>query len=142
MKIWIQKPIFADTAYILALGNTEDQHHQEAIELSRQIQGRQLLTTDAVLLEVGNALARSRKQEAIAIIEQMVTADDVEIVRFTPQLFDRASALYKTHQDKSWGLVDCISFVVLGDRDINEVLTTDRHFTQAGFQILMQEATR
>ena len=46
--------------------------------------------------------------------------------------------LYKKHQDKSWGLVDCISFVVMKRYEVTKSLTFDRHFIQAGFQALMR----
>jgi predicted nucleic acid-binding protein len=50
--------------------------------------------------------------------------------------------LYKSHQDKAWGLVDCISFVVMREAGVNQALTFDQHFVQAGFQALMLETPR
>jgi predicted nucleic acid-binding protein len=32
--------------------------------------------------------------------------------------------------------VDCISFVVMQELELTEVLTFDQHFTQAGFNVL------
>jgi predicted nucleic acid-binding protein len=81
--------------------------------LAEQFEGAPLLVTDAVLLEIGNALARSYKQEAIAIIEQFVAAEEVEVMHLLPPLFAQGFTLYKSHHDKAWGLVDCISFVVM-----------------------------
>jgi predicted nucleic acid-binding protein len=40
-------------------------------------------------------------------------------------------------QDKDWSLTDCISFVVMRDRGITKVFTTDHHFEQAGFKKLL-----
>jgi len=45
--------------------------------------------------------------------------------------------MYKSYQDKSWSIVDCISFVVMRDMEIINALTFDRHFEQAGFHILL-----
>jgi len=45
--------------------------------------------------------------------------------------------IYKSYQDKSWSIVDCISFVVMRDMEIINALTFDRHFEQAGFHILL-----
>jgi predicted nucleic acid-binding protein len=92
-----------------------------------------------VLLEIGNALARNFKRQAIEVIDDLLGSSEVEIVRLNPQLFDRAYALYKQYQDKEWGLLDCVSFVVMRDAGVNNALTFDQHFAQAGFQALMRE---
>lgn len=128
--------IFVDSGFVIALINQRDQYHQQALELADRLEGHALITTDAVLLEVGNALARNYKQKAIEIIEQFLDSDEVEIVSLTPQLFNQALSQYKQYEDKEWGLVDCISFVVMREVGINQVLTFDRHFVQAGFQVL------
>src|SRR5262249_37235916 len=101
--------IFIDTLFVIALINRRDQYHEQALELAEQFEGHLLLVTDGVLLEIGNALARNYKQEAVAIIEQFLAAEEVDVVHLTPGLFAQGFALYKSHQDKAWGLVDCIS---------------------------------
>ena len=131
--------IFVDTVFVIALINHRDQYHQQASELADRLEGYPLVTTDAVLLEIGNALARGYKQEAIEVIEQFLTSDEVEIVRLTSRLFEEAFALYKQHRDKEWGLVDCISFVVMREANVSQALTADRHFIQAGFEALIRE---
>lgn len=122
---------------MIALVNQRDQYHQQAYELASRFEGYPLLTTDVVLLEIGNALARSYKDKAFDIIEHFFSSDEVEIVRLNPQLFEEAFALYKDHQDKAWDLVDCISFVVMGQAEATQALTFNQHFIQAGFQALM-----
>ncbi|MDQ2099873.1 MAG: PIN domain-containing protein [Tychonema bourrellyi B0820] len=128
--------IFIDTSFIIALINERDQYHNQALSLADQYDTQLLVVTDSVLLEVANALSRRYKFEAIQVIEDLLTSEDVEVVRLTPELFDRAFQLYKTRQDKAWGLVDCISFIVMQDRGISIAFTFDQHFAQAGFQIL------
>jgi hypothetical protein len=48
-----------------------------------------LVITDAVFLEIANALARNYKQEAIQIIEELTSSENVEIVRLTPRSVER-----------------------------------------------------
>lgn len=134
-------PIFIDTAFVIGLVNRRDQYHTQALQLAQRYLGQPLLVTDAVLLEIGNALARYYKKESVAIIEQFLTAQEVEIVHLSPNLFNKAFVLYKQYQDKQWGLVDCISFVVMQERDLSQVLTFDQHFVQAGFEALMKVST-
>ena len=130
--------IFVDTLFVVAQINQRDQYHEMASALADQFEGYPLLVTDAVLLEIGNALARGFKKEAVEVIENFLTAEEVKVVRLTPQLFEQAFAEYKKFQDKEWGLIDCVSFVVMRQEGVSQVLTFDHHFEQAGFQILMR----
>ncbi len=82
---------FVDTLFVVALVNRRDQYHQQASKLADQLAGQPLLITDAVLLEIGNALARNYKVEATAIIDDFFTSDEVEIVHLTPELFEKDS---------------------------------------------------
>jgi predicted nucleic acid-binding protein len=107
--------------------------------LTRQYVGRQFIVTDGVLLETGNALARRFRPMAIKLIEQFLASPQVEVVYMSPGLFASAVALYKQMDDKQWSLVDCASFIVMRERGITEALTTDHHFTQAGFRALIAE---
>ncbi len=109
----------------------------KATELAAKYENQPFLVSDAVLLEIGNGLARNYKQEAIEIIEGFFDSEEVEIVRLTPELFERAFDLYKKYKDKDWGLIDCISFIVMTEAGVNQALTFDQHFEQAGFEALM-----
>lgn len=131
---------FLDTLFVIALLNQRDQYHKRAAELADRYEGERFLTTDAVLLEIGNALAKKYRQEAVEVITHLLISEDVEVVRLTPVLFDESLALYKSHQDKEWGLIDCLSFIVMRQNDIRDALTFDHHFVQAGFRALMRDA--
>jgi predicted nucleic acid-binding protein len=125
--------------FVVALVNPRDQYHQRATELADRFEHSPLLTTDAVLLEIGNALARNFKQQAVEIVEHFFDSEEVEIVRLTPQLFEQAFELFKAYEDKAWGLIDCVSFVVMQEAGVSQALTFDQHFKQAGFQALMAD---
>jgi predicted nucleic acid-binding protein len=53
-------------------------------------------------------------------------------------LFERGLSLYSRRPDKDWSLTDCISFVVMEEHGLRDVLTADHHFQQAGFTILLK----
>jgi predicted nucleic acid-binding protein len=61
--------IFIDTSFIVALINERDQYHARAVKLADRYDGQSLIVTDAVLLEVGNALSHGYKLEAIQVRE-------------------------------------------------------------------------
>ncbi|MCL0065714.1 PIN domain-containing protein [Dehalococcoidia bacterium] len=130
---------FLDTAYVLALFNHRDAHHARAQELLPQLRmAHEVWVTEAVLAEVGNALARSNRSDCVTFINGCYVTANVKVVSVDRELFRRAVEFYDTHQDKEWGLTDCISFVVMRDHGLMEALTTDEHFQQAGFRALLR----
>lgn len=134
--------VFLDTAFILALTSPADQYHEKAKQLSRQIrkEGILLVTTRAVLIEIGDAMAERRSRRAgIAAINALEDDESLKIIPNSKELYNRAFKLYQSRLDKEWGMTDCISFIAMGDEGITEVLTTDTHFQQVGFVALMRE---
>jgi hypothetical protein len=130
-------PTFIDTGYVLALVNTHDAFYQQALEAMQQVMPP-FLTTEAVLTEIGNTLSRQRwRSLAVSVLQRLRSDPDLEIVPVSAALFDQAVQLYSTRPDKEWGLTDCISFVVMQERGVPQVLTTDHHFVQAGFHNLL-----
>lgn len=79
--------VFVDTSFVVALVNQRDQHHLKALDLSSQFEQRHLLTTDAVLLEIGNALAKNFRAASIQVIEDFLTSSKIQIVHLYLDLF-------------------------------------------------------
>lgn len=132
--------LFLDTAYVIALSSAGDRLHDKAVQLAEELEAQQtqLVATRAVLLEVGNALSKQRFRHAAAELLQSLEDDPlVEIAPLTEDLYRRAFALFRDRRDKEWGLIDCVSCVVMQERGITQVLTADDHFAQMGFQLLL-----
>ncbi len=130
--------LFIDTSYLLALVNIRDKYHLAAVDLSMQI-SPPFVTSDAVLFELGNALAKPPiRALGVRVLQQIQADDDIEIVTIDPELFAQTVSLYRARPDKGWGLTDCSSFVIMQQRGLNEVLTADSHFEQAGFTRLLR----
>jgi uncharacterized protein len=137
----IMAEVFLDTSFAIALSSVTDQNHARAVELANQIESNstRLVTTQAILLEIGNALAKQRyRASAIELLESLETDPNIEVVSLTNDLYRLALNLFKQREDKEWGLVDCISFIVMQDRGITDALTADTHFQQAGFRALLK----
>ena len=130
-------PVFADTAYFIALPNPSDHYHSRALELTQHPTGP-LVTTIWVLVEVGDAFSQPMNRVKFArLVALLQTTPDIEVIPPSDRQFQAGTSLYATRPDKSWSLTDCISFVIMRERDLNDALTTDHHFTQAGFRVLM-----
>lgn len=133
--------VFLDTAYAIALSSSGDLFHQQALDLANELgQVRaKLVTTRAIILEIGNALSKLRyRSAAIRLLNAIESDANVEIVPLSESLYEQAWRLFRERPDKEWGLTDCISFVVMQNHGITDALTTDQHFQQAGFHVLMQ----
>lgn len=128
--------IFVDTSFVIALVNRNDQYHEAAMRLSHKLESAGLVTSSGVLLEIGNGLAKRYRDSAIEIIDLFQNADNVKIIEIDAKLFAAGLENYKRYTDKNWGLVDCISFAIMREHGIDEVLTFDYDFEQAGFTVL------
>jgi uncharacterized protein len=139
----MQAKVFLDAVYAIALSSPNDQFHEEALVLASELQAAQsrLVTTEAVILEIGNSLSKQQYRLAgVRLIASLLADPNVEIVPSSPDLFARAFRLYAQRADKEWGLTDCISFVVMSNYGISEALTADEHFRQAGYKPLLLQA--
>ena len=132
--------VFLDATYLIALAMPRDQHNAAACVLMEDVLNRRvrMLTTRAVLLEAASYLAHPRTRSTVVEALEGCERDPlIEIVPLSEELFAKAFALFRQRTDKSWGLTDCSSFVVMRERGISEALTADEHFEQAGFVALL-----
>jgi hypothetical protein len=132
------KPTFADTSYYIALLSETDDWHEAAVEWSERVLGRQVVT-EYVLVELGSALSKVRDRHLyVPFVEHLLAEPGTDFTPASGDLFRRGLALFGKRPDKDWSLVDCISFVVMRQRRITDVLTLDYHFEQAGFRVLLK----
>jgi uncharacterized protein len=130
--------VFADAFYFVALLNRADQYHAKATAAANQLHG-EIVTTEWVLTEVADALANSASRRCVAPFVHDLSQDPkVRIVRAGGEWFVRGLQLYEQRPDKDWSLTDCISFAVMTEEKLTDALTGDRHFTQAGFKVLLE----
>jgi predicted nucleic acid-binding protein len=132
--------VFADTSFYVALANPRDRHHGAAVRLAHRTRGP-LLTTEYVLVELGNWLSKSGDRDSFLTLIEQINADPaVTVVPAGAALFARGVDLFRRRFDKEWSMTDCISFAVMQEHGIREALTADRHFEQAGFTALLRES--
>ena len=114
--------------------------HQTAIDALSLVEGAELMTTDAVLTEVLNYYSERGdyfRREALQIIKHLMTQEQFNLIYHGKYLFHLALERFEDRQDKGYSLTDCMSMIVMENNAVQEVLTSDKHFRQAGFTILM-----
>lgn len=132
--------VFLDTSGWIALLHSKDVNHAVASDvwLKLGLQGYNIVLTDWIVAETGNGLARTQIRHLLAdAVDQIGNSPKVSIVVVDHGLIAEAVNMYRQHEDKSWGLVDCCSFVVMRERGITDAFTSDVHFEQAGFNRLL-----
>lgn len=63
----------------------------------------------------------------------------MKIVEVDKEIFAEGWRLYQERLDKDWSFTDCTSFVVMKRMGLTDAFTSDRHFEQAGFTILLKD---
>lgn len=135
------KPVFVDTSAFIAMGNRRDFFHVAAIKAKEKLkqENRNLITTEAIFLEFGNTFsAVALKPSAIKMMEAIRLSKKWTVIAIDEKIMNQSFNLYKKMSDKDWGLIDCTSILVAKNLGISEIFTTDHHFEQAGFQILLK----
>lgn len=85
--------VFLDASYAIALSAVNDHFHQCAPDLADMLEKAQtpLVTTPAVLLEIGNALAKQRyRHAAVQLLDALSQDPNVHVVPLTEELYGRA----------------------------------------------------
>ncbi|MBW1649747.1 MAG: type II toxin-antitoxin system VapC family toxin [Deltaproteobacteria bacterium] len=133
---------FLDAAYAIVLSSHRDFYHKRASILAEELEAAktELITTNAVMLEIGNALSKLKYREfGVKLLEAIEQDPKITVIPMSEIFYNEAFRLYRKRLDKEWGLTDCVSFIIMRNRKINEALTTDEHFKQAGFRALLLE---
>ncbi len=136
----IANEVFLDASYAIALSSTNDQFHAKAVTLAFELEknNTRIITTRAVILEIGNALAKLRfRNDAIRLLHSLENDLTITIIPLSEDIFQRAFALFQQRKDKEWGITDCISFIVMKDKRLKDAISADEHFRQAGFRALL-----
>ena len=133
--------LFLDSSFVIALAVSRDEHHAQAMQLRAEVQSQSthLITTLAVALEIGNALSGPRyRTAALGMLKALNNDRMIEVIPVGEELYREGLQLYGDRTDKGWSLTDCISFLVMQNRRLEDALTTDKHFEQAGFRALLR----
>lgn len=136
------REVFADTAYWIAITNPKDQWHKITKRARQELGNVIIVTTDEILIEFLTSFSKrgdSWRMRAVEIAQAIMNDPNIHVVPQTRDSFLSGFERYRKRKDKAYSLQDCIAMNTMESRMIDNVLTSDRHFQQERFTILMEE---
>jgi hypothetical protein len=130
---------FLDTSYIIALEIKNEDFHQQVLQhwLTLAKSKPFLMTTTYIFDEVVTFFnSRNLHYKAVEIGNRLLESPDIELIEIDKELFNQGWHYFQKYKDKSYSLTDCLSFIVMENQNIFTALTLDKHFRQAGFEVL------
>ena len=134
--------VFIDTWAWYVLADQDDPDHdiaQAAIEelIERNVR---LLITNFVVDEAATLirykLGHEEALEFLRTTDELVAEEYLTIVQVTKEHEELAQKIFERYADVEFSYTDCVSFVVMQELKVPEVLTSDRHFTIMGFSLV------
>lgn len=113
-----------------------DRHFRLAVQ-----QKKSVITTNYIINELVALLGsplRIPRIRIFEVVDAIKTVPYVQVIHIDEATDTVAWELCKGRPDKAWSLVDCTSFVLMQQLNVQEALTTDQHFEQAGFTRLLK----
>lgn len=136
----VSSTVFLDTSALLAILHLRDSLHDRAMAVHRRLtqERTEIVTTEWVLTELlGGAARAPLRTAAITAVERLRASPRAKIIAATHEGWQAAFDRFAARPDKEWSLVDCSSMVTCEQLGISRVFTSDHHFAQAGFDMLL-----
>ncbi len=132
--------VFVDTSGLYALVEKKDAHHVAAREVvTKLVRARKtLVVTDYIIAETLNlANARGGVHVALRVMDLVEQSAGIRVEWIGPARFDLTKTYFRKHSDHEYSFTDCSSFVVMRELRLPRALTSDAHFSEAGFEALL-----
>jgi len=95
------------------------------------------VTSDYIVTETANlANARGATLVARRILDLLERTAGIRLEWIGSLRFEATKAYFRKHADHGYSFTDCSSFVLMCELKVTDALTTDHHFSKAGFRIL------
>jgi len=133
----MKESVFFDTSAIYSYVNLLAPNHQKVKTFINNFKGK-LVITNYIFDEI-ITLILSRLGHKTASIVGNILLNSPQISNYWIIENDEKDGweLFLRRTDKEYSFTDCISFVVMRKLNIKKCLTTDKHFRQEGFEIII-----
>jgi predicted nucleic acid-binding protein len=128
--------IFVDTGAFLALYIKRDQYHRQATKIFPTLP-RPFSTSNHVVDELATLLGRiAGYRYAADRVDDLYASESIDVMASTRDDEIDAIRWMRKYSDKDISFTDCVSFAMMRRRSIRTAFTFDRHFRDAGFQVI------
>jgi len=134
------RDVFVDSSGLYALADLRDPARSEIERCVAGLakSGAALILTDYIIDESCTlAKARVGGYAALRLLEIVDRSEAFRLLWIGEERFEAAKSFFRKHVDHGYSFTDCTSFVLMRELRIKDVLTTDRHFIEAGFRPLL-----
>ena len=134
------REVLIDTSGLYALADRRDPSHVSAARwVARLLKTSIVLVLTDYIIDEACTLAKARAggYGALQLLEIIDRSEAFRFVWIGEEHFGSAKSFFRKHADHGYSFTDCTSFVVMQELRIRDALTTDRHFTEAGFRPLL-----
>ena len=134
----LRQAVFVDTSAYFAIANSADENHPAAVAVWRELvsAARPTATSNHVVAEFHALMVRTFGQPtALDAVDRLVLGSS-PILRVSELDEQSAIAILRRYSDKTYTLVDAMSFVLMERLGISTAFTFDRHFIQHGFHVI------
>ena len=131
--------LFVDTAGWMAMADSKDPLHLTSLHTrDHWLEKGGILTTSNYVLDEMLTLIRMRlgNQATEKWWTRISESPRCSVEWISPERAGKAVRWFFDWKDQFFSFTDCTSFIVMRELGIEKILTGDRHFTTAGFQIL------
>lgn len=132
--------VFGDTSFYFALVAKRDPVHRHAVAAYEKLlrAGGRVVTTDYIVDETLTLTkARIGAVASLALLDRMERSEALDYEDLTTERFLASKSYFRKHADHGYSFTDCTSFVVMQELRLRAALTTDHHFIEAGFEVLL-----
>ena len=137
--------VFVDTSGFVAFALRHDDKHRPAKSCFERLLAERepMVTSDWVFGETVSFIRRRAGYRAAREAgERMRKSPSLEIISADAEVVERAWDQFVGYHFDDLSLVDCVSFVLMRARRIRKAFTFDRHFAEAGFDLLPRASRR
>jgi len=133
----MSEKVFMDASAWIAIGNPTDRWHPQGSTTYTDLGRRQvsMVTTNWTVYEALTLLkAKAGLHRAEELWDQVNVSPLIRVVHVTDEIEADGLDIFFRYTDKPWGVVDCVSFVVMEQLDCWQAFAFDQHFAQAAKQ--------